>query len=254
MAESFSTSLDAGEQILINLKGKDPDNDYLFYEIVAAPAHGKVVQVGADTVIYTPKEGYSGTDSFTYKANDGRFDSLPADVAITVTPQRQENVLTLNFDGNINDISGQGCEVNALKNESPYTGSLDFVSSSIEGKALSFSKEKGVYLRAEDSDTLSGMNALYISVYAKKSTVDREGTFTKTRRIRIKYFKNSVCFQVRSAAGIVQVNSYSAGIDDTNWHHYEAYYNGHSACLYVDGSKAKLYTYGAVHTVNIHCI
>ena len=250
LAESFSTSLDAGEQILINLKGKDPDNDYLFYEIVAAPAHGKVVQVGADTVIYTPKEGYSGTDSFTYKANDGRFDSLPADVAITVTPQRQENVLTLNFDGNINDISGQGCEVNALKNESPYTGSLDFVSSSIEGKALSFSKEKGVYLRAEDSDTLSGMNALYISVYAKKSTVDRGGYILQKRDgYALSIFKNSVCFQVRSAAGIVQVNSYSAGIDDTNWHHYEAYYNGHSACLYVDGvQKAKLYTYGAVHT------
>ncbi|NLO41101.1 MAG: SUMF1/EgtB/PvdO family nonheme iron enzyme [Ruminiclostridium sp.] len=250
LAENFSASLDVGGQILMNLKGKDPDNDYLFYEIVGTPTHGNVVQVGANTVIYTPNEGYSGIDSFTYQTSDGQLDSLPANVTIAVVPQRQENVLTLNFNGNINDTSGHGCEINALKNESPYTGSLDFVSSSVEGKALSFSKEKGVYLRAEDSDILSGMNSLYVSVYAKKSTVDRGGYILQKRDgYALSVFKNSVCFQVRSADGIVQVNSYNAGINDTNCHHYETYYDGHSACLYVDGvQKAKLYTYGAVQT------
>jgi formylglycine-generating enzyme required for sulfatase activity/chitodextrinase len=250
LAESFSASLNVGEQILINLKGKDPDNDYLFYEIVGAPAYGNVVQAGSHTVIYTPKEGYSGTDSFIYKASDGQLDSLPANVTIIVTPPEQENVLTLNFDGNINDISGQGCEMSAIKNESPYTGSLDFVSSSIDGMALSFSKEKGVYIRAEDSGHLSGMNSLYVSVYAKKSTVDRGGYILQKRNgYALCAYNNSVYFQVRTTAGNVQVNSYSAGISDTDWHHYEAYYNGYSACLYVDGvQKAKMHTCGAVET------
>lgn len=248
-AEKVTASLDAGGQIPINLKGKDPDNDYLFYQIVDAPAYGNVIQVGADTVIYTPNDGYIGTDSFTYKASDGQLDSSPADVTITVTPQMHENVLAISFDGNINDISGRGSVLGAYKDESPYTGSLDFVNSPVGGKALSLSKEKGVYLRAEDSGALSGMNSLYISVYAKKTTVDRGGYILQKRDgYALSIFKNSAGLQVRTTAGIVQVNSYNAGINDTDWHHYEAYYNGHSACLYVDGVlKAKTYTCGAVN-------
>ncbi len=38
------------------------------------------------TVTYTPDDGYSGPDSFTYRASDGTADSAPATVSLTVIP------------------------------------------------------------------------------------------------------------------------------------------------------------------------
>jgi hypothetical protein len=41
----------------------------------------------AFTVTYTPAPNYNGPDSFTFKVNDGKADSAPATVNITVTPE-----------------------------------------------------------------------------------------------------------------------------------------------------------------------
>ncbi len=37
-------------------------------------------------LVYTPNANFNGTDTFTYKANDGQLDSNVATVAITVNP------------------------------------------------------------------------------------------------------------------------------------------------------------------------
>jgi hypothetical protein len=47
--------------------------------------HG-VLSGAAPNVTYTPSTNYFGTDSFTFKANDGTSDSVAATVSITVTP------------------------------------------------------------------------------------------------------------------------------------------------------------------------
>jgi hypothetical protein len=52
--------------------------------VVAAPQHGALSGGGAD-LTYTPEAGYSGADSFTFKANDGWVDSNVATVSITVS-------------------------------------------------------------------------------------------------------------------------------------------------------------------------
>ena len=53
---------------------------------VTPPSHGTLSAVNGATVTYTPASGYVGTDSFTFKANDGGADSNPATVSITVGP------------------------------------------------------------------------------------------------------------------------------------------------------------------------
>src|SRR5207237_10369568 len=58
--------------------------DSLTYGIVSGPAHGTLTGAGANRT-YTPAAGYSGPDSFTFKANDGSLDSNSATVSITVT-------------------------------------------------------------------------------------------------------------------------------------------------------------------------
>jgi VCBS repeat-containing protein len=54
--------------------------------LASLPAHG-TLSLGADgSFTYTPDTDYYGSDSFTYRANDGELDSAPALVTITVTP------------------------------------------------------------------------------------------------------------------------------------------------------------------------
>jgi uncharacterized delta-60 repeat protein len=62
----------------------DVDGDSLSALLVAGPAHGTLTLSANGSFTYTPALGFSGTDSFTYKANDGAADSNAATVTITV--------------------------------------------------------------------------------------------------------------------------------------------------------------------------
>ena len=53
-------------------------------DIVTPPAHGNIGSISAKNVIYTPAKDFAGTDTFTYKGNDGTSDSAPATVTIHV--------------------------------------------------------------------------------------------------------------------------------------------------------------------------
>ena len=69
----------------ITLSGTDPENSPLTYVIVAQPAHGTLGGT-VPNITYTPVANYYGPDSFTFKANDGVYDSDAATISITVSP------------------------------------------------------------------------------------------------------------------------------------------------------------------------
>ena len=69
----------------VTLTATDPNNDTLTYSVVAGPVHGTLSGT-APNLTYTPAAGYTGADSFTFKANDGTLDSNTATVGIDVTP------------------------------------------------------------------------------------------------------------------------------------------------------------------------
>jgi len=52
---------------------------------VSDPSHGSVTLNSNGFFSYTPNAGFTGTDSFTYKANDGRLDSPHGTVTIRVS-------------------------------------------------------------------------------------------------------------------------------------------------------------------------
>ena len=79
---SASTAMDT--PVTITLVATDPDGDPLTYSIVDPPLHGAVFGPTGNAVSYVPEAGYSGPDSFTFKANDGQFDSNVATVSVTV--------------------------------------------------------------------------------------------------------------------------------------------------------------------------
>ncbi len=65
---------------VITLSGADLDGDALTYTVVTPPTKGAF-----KNGVYTPNRDYVGSDSFTFKANDGKVDSLPATISIIVT-------------------------------------------------------------------------------------------------------------------------------------------------------------------------
>jgi hypothetical protein len=68
----------------ITLTATDVEGDPLTWIIVSQPAHGTLSGSGAARN-YTPSLNYTGSDSFTFKVNDGHVDSNVATVSITIT-------------------------------------------------------------------------------------------------------------------------------------------------------------------------
>lgn len=62
----------------------DVDGDTLTVTNLTQPANGTATLNYDQTITYTPKSGFVGTDTFTYTANDGKVDSNVATVTITV--------------------------------------------------------------------------------------------------------------------------------------------------------------------------
>lgn len=77
----------AGQSLTLNLLQNDSDADSatLFVAALTQPAHGSVVNNGDGTVTYTADFGYTGSDTFTYRADDGDRQSPATTVTITVT-------------------------------------------------------------------------------------------------------------------------------------------------------------------------
>ncbi len=85
--QSLSTKVDKSAPI--TLSGSDIDSDTLSYIIVTQPEHG-ILSFGSDfadsgKLVYAPDPGFKGSDSFTFKLNDGTSAGEPATVEINVT-------------------------------------------------------------------------------------------------------------------------------------------------------------------------
>ena len=85
-ADSYSTGEDT--PLVVGAAGvlaNDTDPDGALTAVkVSDPAHGAVTLGSDGSFTYTPTANFAGSDSFTYKANDGTADSNVATVTITV--------------------------------------------------------------------------------------------------------------------------------------------------------------------------
>jgi hypothetical protein len=90
VAADQSVTTDASGLVTVTLSASDVDA--LLYEVVMPPAHG-LLSGEPPLLTYQADTGYSGTDRFTFRANDGQVDSNLATVAITVPPQTEPQLL-----------------------------------------------------------------------------------------------------------------------------------------------------------------
>jgi hypothetical protein len=89
VALSQNITLDEDSTKAIKLIATDGDGDTLTYKVVNQPTHGTYKEG-----VYTPAKNYHGVDSFTFIANDGKFNSDLATVSITVNPVNDIPVVT----------------------------------------------------------------------------------------------------------------------------------------------------------------
>ncbi len=84
VAKSLSVTTPEDTPVQIGLTGSDPDSDPLSYIMISEPIHGRLNGT-APNLTYTPNNNFHGSDSLSFKVNDGTDDSTPATVSIKVS-------------------------------------------------------------------------------------------------------------------------------------------------------------------------
>jgi hypothetical protein len=83
VASDSSALVQEGSAAELTLNATDADGDPLTYTVVSQPLNGTLTGSGPK-VTYTPAQGFSGADSFSFRVSDGVMDSRTATVSITV--------------------------------------------------------------------------------------------------------------------------------------------------------------------------
>ena len=115
------------DSLNITLSGSD-DGDKLSYTVVTQPTHGSLTGTAPD-LSYTPNANYNGSDSFTFKANDGLDDSNEATVSISVTAVNDAPVIAGN----------DPVQVTMSEDGSPTAFALSLSAADIDGDTLTWS-------------------------------------------------------------------------------------------------------------------
>lgn len=144
-----SLTINAANGVLAN--DLDFDGDTLTAALVSGPANGTLTLNPNGSFTYTSNAGFAGADAFTYRANDGTLNSLPATVVITVTN------------------GGNGTPVAAADS---YAG--------VEDQTLTVSAAAGVLANDFDSNS-DPLTAVLITAPATGSlTLNADGSFVYT--------------------------------------------------------------------------
>jgi MYXO-CTERM domain-containing protein len=84
MAAAVSTVTEEATPVEVRLSGSDVENEALTFAVTVPPAQGSL-SGDPPVLVYTPKPGFTGPDSFSYTASDGAATSTAAVVSINVT-------------------------------------------------------------------------------------------------------------------------------------------------------------------------
>ncbi len=85
-ADAFTvTAGSTGNVLSVLANDTDPDRDTLALSALTAPTNGTAAIVGA-TVVYAPRTGFSGVDTFSYTVIDGKGSNATGAVTVTVSP------------------------------------------------------------------------------------------------------------------------------------------------------------------------
>jgi len=139
-----STNENRSIQLSITLDATDVDGDDLTYSIVSDVSNG-TTSISGSTLTYTPDTNWNGTDTFTYKANDGLLNSNTATGTITVSevndaPTTENVSASTNEDTDVN-ITLDGSDVEGSSLTYFIVSDVSNGSTSLSGSTVSYSPD-----------------------------------------------------------------------------------------------------------------
>jgi VCBS repeat-containing protein/YD repeat-containing protein len=87
----------------VRLNDSDAESGALTPVVAQAPAHGRLVLRGNGSFEYSPDADFNGSDSFTYRVDDGALSSGLATVTLTVRPVNDAPVIAAQADVVVNE-------------------------------------------------------------------------------------------------------------------------------------------------------
>lgn len=120
--DSYNTQEDT--PVLITLTGNDIDGDSLSFNLLSTPSHGSLEILSGEQMNYIPDENYAGSDSLTFKANDGQEDSNTAIISITINGVNDTPVLDPIGDKSVDELDTLNFTATATDPDSALTYSL----------------------------------------------------------------------------------------------------------------------------------
>ncbi|MQC17078.1 MAG: tandem-95 repeat protein [Chloroflexi bacterium] len=115
VAVGDTASVSEDQSVIINVLANDTPGGVTVSSVSAA-SHGTAI-IASGVIVYTPKENFHGTDSFTYTITDG---SATAMAIVTVTVLSVNDAPVARSDKAI--TSGAAVEIDVLKNEKDVDG------------------------------------------------------------------------------------------------------------------------------------
>ena len=160
----------------------DPDGNPLTAILVAGPSHGTLTLNANGSFTYASAANYNGSDSFTYKANDGSLDSNVATVSLTINAvndapvaandsysTNEDTPLTVAAPGVLaNDTDIDSATLRAIKVTNPAHGTvmLSLDGSFIYTPAANYNGPDSFTYRANDGLANSNTATVAITVIA----------------------------------------------------------------------------------------
>lgn len=156
LAQDATAELEEDTPVEISLSATDIDGDTLTYRVLAKPKHGTLSTLIDNLTTYTPDANYSGSDTFSFVANDGKRDSAPGSVSLTINPQNDPPISST-------------VTVSTAHNEAV---DINLIATDVDGDALTFEIVQG-----PESGTLSALTNGVVS-YTPGTVYTSSDTFT----------------------------------------------------------------------------
>jgi alpha-tubulin suppressor-like RCC1 family protein len=209
VANAVTATTDEDSACAVVLSGSDPEGKPLTFQIVTAPAASAGSLSGtAPNLTFTPALNYHGTVTFTYKVNDGQYDSPSATVTITVHPINDPPIVNAGPDltsstlgpvalnGSVTDIDTASGSLVITWSKISGPGTVTFKPAGSAVSQASFG-EPGSYtlqLRASDgaavvTDTVNVVIQLPVTVPAAPSNL--RATRLENGKVRYEWDDNS---------------------------------------------------------------
>lgn len=169
LANEQKVQVFSGQTAAVTLTGSDKDEEILSYSLDKEPARGSLTVNPEGVAAYTPEEGFTGTDTFSFKTHDGSVFSKAATVIISVKKPGMYNFnLLRNAGGELSPFSKfSWVETKGKWQQKDNAAEGIFTFGVLEGKEAELTQEVGVSSYAKDIK--SGRQSFKISGLIDKS-------------------------------------------------------------------------------------